>query len=417
MARTSPFSEAFTPLYFVLIIAALVPRPSPYRRLCFVPILLLTYFVVFHTTSGDPSADYGLRLLWLVYFLFASDYILLTDVQRELHRVPSSVCLPDDSPNGGQVPSIQNTSPWRRLIWALDLFTSPRGVNWAHEPRSAIPTHPDPAMPRRTFIFRQLLKVVAIYLVYDLASLAVRASPAFAPGVDTGIATLHYLLGIICVAVHLTGPNEWPAFFGGVGDAWSVRSFWGRGWHQMLRRPLTTHARRLSRVLNLTPGSATARFLQLFGIFLLSGLLHAAAEAAVLRTPAAGAGALMFFALQPVAIVLEGVVIGVLQARFQRRPERAETPPIADTDAEGEATPELAAEQSQLEAERQQTEEEPTSPWVKRAGYALGYAWTLAWFALTLPLWQDSLIRGGLMDRGMPSEGSLLWAVWRRVWG
>jgi hypothetical protein len=105
-------------------------------------------------------------------------------------------------------------------------------------------------MPRRTFIFRQLLKVVAIYLVYDLASLAVRASPAFAPGADTGIATLvfwrrvgavvvwgalgyagmalqHYLLGIICVAVHLTGPNEWPAFFGGVGDAWSVRSFWG----------------------------------------------------------------------------------------------------------------------------------------------------------------------------------------------
>jgi hypothetical protein len=168
-------------------------------------------------------------------------------------------------------------------------------------------------------------------------------------------------------------------------------------------------------VLNLTPGSATARFLQLFGVFLLSGLLHAVAEAAVLRTPAAGAGALMFFALQPAAIVLEGVVIGVLQARFQRR-KRAETPPIANTDAEGEPGPtQLEAEQPQLGAERQQTEEEPTSPWVKRAGYALGYAWTLAWFAFTLPLWQDSLIRGGLMDRGLPSEGSLLWAVWRRV--
>ncbi|KAJ6596224.1 hypothetical protein DFH09DRAFT_1305124 [Mycena vulgaris] len=208
-------------------------------------------------------ADYSLRLVWLLYFLFASDYILLTDVQRELHRVPSSPFLPDDGVAPGSVtPLIEDMSTSRRLKWAADLFTSTRGVNWAHEPRSAISPHPDPPIPRITFIMRQLLKIVLIFFVYDLASLYMRSRAAFEPGVGTGIATLD-LLGILCVVVHLTGPDEWPAFFGG---------------------PLTTHARRLTSALNLPPGAASTRLLQLFAIFFLSGLMHYIAEAAVMRT-------------------------------------------------------------------------------------------------------------------------------------
>ncbi|KAJ7107494.1 hypothetical protein C8R44DRAFT_885489 [Mycena epipterygia] len=117
------------------------PEPAdPYRRLFFAPILLFTYFVVLHTSSGVPSADYGLRLVWLLYFLFASDYILLTDVQRTLHPVPSPPRLFKDSTVDNTVlitsPRIKEKSLWQRLKWALDLFTSPRGVKWAHEPRN-----------------------------------------------------------------------------------------------------------------------------------------------------------------------------------------------------------------------------------------------------------------------------------------
>ncbi|KAJ7107489.1 membrane bound O-acyl transferase family-domain-containing protein [Mycena epipterygia] len=406
--RIYPFSEALTPLYVVLILSALAAKPSPYRPLFFGPILLLTYFVVFHTSSGVPSADYGLRLVWLLYLVFASDYILLTDVQRKLHRVPSSPRLLEestvDNPVSMSPPSIEEGSLWKRLKWALDLFTSPRGVNWTHEPRNAIPPHPDPSKPRLAFVLHQLLKTALVFVVYDLASLYVRASPAFEPGEHTGIAGLdmwrrfegviawaavgyagmalqHYVLGIICVAVHLTGPGEWPAFFGGVHDAWSVRSFWGRGWHQMLRRPLTTHARHLTAALNLLPGSTSARILQLFTIFLLSGLMHYAAEGAVVRTWRS-TGALIFFALQPLAIVVEGGAMMLFEGRSE--PSDAIRP---------DGVPRR-------------------SVWKSWLFTAIGYAWTLSWFALTLPLWQDPLIRAGMMDRGLPVEGSVLRAIW-----
>ncbi|KAJ7469008.1 membrane bound O-acyl transferase family-domain-containing protein [Mycena latifolia] len=464
--RVLPFSEALIPPFIALILAALAAKPSPYRRLFFVPVLFLTYFFLLHTTSGTPTTDYSLRLLtfdhratrqlnsaaargraklnyfllthfpltgsygelreryvylftlilqsltidvactycvrtglpgshrlfWLLYFLFACDYILLTDVQRQLHRVPPSPSLPeDDATESAVAPSIEGAPLWQRLKWSVDLFTSPRGVNWTHEPLSAIPPHPDPATPRLSFILRQILKVVGVFIVYDIASLYVRSQAAFEPGVDTGMASLdvrrrfaaviawaalgysgmalqHCLLGIICVAVHLTGPEEWPAFFGGVGDAWSVRSFWGRGWHQMLRRPLTTHAYRLTSALGFASGSRTTRALQLFAVFLLSGLMHYGAEAAV-----AGPwhlGALFFFALEiALAILMEGAV----EARVV-----LQLAPL----------------------------------WLRKA---LGYGWTLAWFTFTLPLWQDPLIRGGLMDRGLPAEASLIALVWRVV--
>ncbi|KAF8200528.1 membrane bound O-acyl transferase family-domain-containing protein [Mycena galopus ATCC 62051] len=409
------FSEALTPLYVLLILAALVAKPSPYRRLFFAPILFLTYFTIFHTFSGTPSADYGLRLVWLLYFLFASDYILLTDFQRKLHRVPSSPRLSEDSATDSvsiTSTSIEERSLWQRVKWALDLFTSPRGINWAHEPRNAISPHPDSSKPRLSFVLQQLLKISLLFVVYDLASLYIHSSPAFEPGEHTGIAALdmqrrfegvlawaavgyagmamqHYILGVICVTVHLTGPDEWPAFFGGVRDGWSVRSFWGRGWHQMLRRPLTTHARHLTSALSLPPGSTSARILQLVTIFLISGLMHYAAEAAVTRTWRS-TGALVFFLLQPLAIIVEGGVIMLFE-------------------------PCSVVSESSSDAEHTHTDSAPSrSAWKSRLFTAFGYAWTLSWFALTLPLWQDPLIRAGMMDRGLPVEGSILRAIWLR---
>jgi hypothetical protein len=144
---------------------------------------------------------------------------------------------------------IEDQPLMQRVKWTLDLFTSPRGVSWLHEPKSAIPPHPSPTTPKSTFILGQLGKVLIVYLVYDIASLHAHWNPGFAPrsaGIAslgwlqrfpavlgwaalgyTGMALSHYILGLLCVAIGLTGPQEWPAFFGGIGSAWSVRSFWG----------------------------------------------------------------------------------------------------------------------------------------------------------------------------------------------
>ncbi|KAJ7160443.1 membrane bound O-acyl transferase family-domain-containing protein [Mycena filopes] len=413
---TYPFSTGYIVLFFGIILTSLAVKPSPLRRFFFVPILILTYFVLIHTTSGDHSVDYGLRLVWLLYFLFASDYILLTDVQRELHRIPkpSASAPPVLEPAHDSEPpptpaQIEHSSLWQRTKWSLDLLTSPRGVNWAHEPRTALPPHPAPSTSRTAFILRRILTVALIYIIYDSASLYINSTAAFEPGPDAGLAGLplgqrgaavlawvalgyagmalqHYILGIVCVAVRLTGPDEWPAFFGGVADAWSVRTFWGRGWHQMLRRPLTTHAARLTSALGLAPGARITRLTTLLAVFLLSGLMHAVAAASTSVAPRssswswnAGAPALLFFLLQPLAIVLEDAV-------------RPRSPAIAMVDSNAVSHQSYA--------------------WVRTL---LGYVWTASWFVATLPLWQDGLIRRGMMDRGLPREASLVWVVWGRL--
>ncbi|KAJ7694419.1 hypothetical protein B0H17DRAFT_1199286 [Mycena rosella] len=140
-------------------------------------------------------------------------------------------------------------------------------------------------------------------------------------------------------------------------------------------QPLTTHARRLATALRLAPGSTTTRVVQNFVVFLLSGLMHHAAEFAVARTWSGGA--LLFFALQPLVILLGSALIVLFKARIGV--------------------------------------ESPLAPTFFLLLKALGYVWTLAWFTLTLPLWQDSLIHGEMMDRRLPAEVNLVEVIWRGI--
>jgi hypothetical protein len=113
--------------------------------------------------------------------------------------------------------------------------------------------------------------------------------------------------------------------------------------------------------------------------------MHYAAEAAVVCTWRS-TGALTFFALQPLAIIVEGGIIMLFKARSVVSESRS--------DAEHtDGVPSRSARKSMLFT-------------------AVGYAWMLSWFALTLPLWQDPLIRAGMMDCGLPVEGSVLRAIW-----
>src|SRR5690606_29108516 len=81
----------YSPLYLVLIevlsLLSLTVRPSRYRWLWFIPIALLSVYVVFFTASEDLVGDYS-QGLWVVTNLWiVSDFVLLTDVQRVLGKV------------------------------------------------------------------------------------------------------------------------------------------------------------------------------------------------------------------------------------------------------------------------------------------------------------------------------------------
>ncbi|KAF7368734.1 BTB domain-containing protein [Mycena venus] len=376
-----PFPYAYFTLYFGLIIFSLVAPSSPYRRLLFVPILLLTCRLLY-----DNEAGYLTSQLWFMTMLMASDYILLTDVQRELHQVPDAV---DTRSPGITMRNIENAPLKTRIKWALQLFCNTRGVGWAHEPRFVFASRAPPNTSRINFILQQLARLCLCLLLFDLANLHAQWNPAFslrlgmvaagwrwrlvgtvvwAVGAGTAILAAHCTLSILAVGLCLSRPQDWPPLFGSLGDVTSVRRFWSRGWHQLLRRSLCAHGKFISHtLLQLPPKSVAASCVQICSAFALSGLAHYLGESMPIGF--GRSGSLIFFGLQPPAIALEVL----FAALFQRV---------------GIVLP---------------------SP----VGKALGLAWVVGWFTLTLPIMQDPLLQTGEMESRV--NISLITGLWRRT--
>ncbi|KAJ7590582.1 membrane bound O-acyl transferase family-domain-containing protein [Mycena floridula] len=367
-----PFSPWLLVLYLFLCFTPLVVRPSGYRRLFFIPIVAQTYFVLFYTTTGNITSDYGLASAWFTLFFISSDFILLTDVQNELHRVKP--------PQGSEPVSQENF--WVRLKWAWSLFTSPRGIGWTHEPTAVLSPRPG----RRNFILKQLARVAVLGFIFDLVTWHNQFNPAYfrdgpslasygwfwryesiwgwAAQAYIAIAIQNCFISILSVVLG-SDPEDWPWLFGSFLDAWTVRRFWGRTWHQLLRRFVTAHGRFVSgRVLGLRRGTNLSSYVQLYTAFLLSGILHYFADYTVLRNYGA---ALRFFLWQAVAITFEDGVIAL-----GRRVGIQGRAPL----------------------------------W-----RFLGYAWVWTWFAICFPTWQDPLMSAGMMSEGL--NKSLLQTAWR----
>ncbi|KAJ7461968.1 membrane bound O-acyl transferase family-domain-containing protein [Mycena latifolia] len=351
-------------LFVFCFLLALVVKPSPYRRLLFLPLLAMSPYLL-SLSSGHPTMDYLIGNLWFMYLFAASDFILLTDVQRELRMVKPPQRADDP---------IEQASLARRIAWGTKLFSSSRGVGWAHEPRYANPPHPSPSTPRGAFIRTQLAQGVAMLVLLEAVNMFNMRNPAlYAGGPSLAAAGLlrryqavwawslpmaaaaigqHCLSAAFSVATGTSDPEDWPPYMGSLALSWSVRNFWGRTWHQTMRRFLSAHGKFVARrLLQLAPGSAASGYVQLYTAFLISGVMHYLPEYMALRHW--GGGALLFFLLQAVAITLEGCV----QVAGRRLG-------IADG-----------------------------WPWK-----AVGYFWVWSWFAFCLPLWQDRLLHAGVLE-------------------
>lgn len=235
-------------LFVLFSILALVVKPSPYRRLLFLPLLLMSSYLM-SLSTGNPTLDYCFGTAWFPYLFAASDFILLTDVQRELRLVkpPQRV----DEP-------IENAPLSRRIAWGTKLFTSTRGLGWAHEPRHANPPRPSPSIPRGAFVRSQLLQAVGFAALCEAVNFSnMRNSALYAGGPSLAAAGWvrryqvvwawsipmaalamfnHALSAAFSVGTGASGPEDWPPFMGSITLAWSVRNFWGRVWHQTMRR-------------------------------------------------------------------------------------------------------------------------------------------------------------------------------------
>ncbi|THU83555.1 hypothetical protein K435DRAFT_733899 [Dendrothele bispora CBS 962.96] len=255
----------------------MVVRPSPYRWLFLLPVIAINGYCYFSTFSED-----SIRVNILIETLMASDYILLTDIQREFRQI-------------GQQEPIYNLGIWARFKWTVQLLFSPRGVGWTHEMKSIIPSHPN--LTRLEFLRSRFISLIMALIGNDIAFILTSIDPGFsehAPPFDeqpvvwrfwaTGLfffrlksAINVYLLlvALLLVGTGLSEPDVWPDFFGKLSDAYTVRRWWGRVWHQQLRRIFSSHGKFLSqRVCGFRTGTLASSYTRLYLAFFLSGLIH-----------------------------------------------------------------------------------------------------------------------------------------------
>lgn len=141
---------------------------------------------------------------------------------------------------------------------------------------------------------------------------------------------------VLTVGLGLSHPGSWKPLFGPMHSATSIRGFWGYDplhepafithscadislsrtfWHQSLRDALYQPASFLShRVLQLGPG-VLARYTKLFLAFLISGLMHASADAAM-GLDLRHSGSIHFFCTQFMGIMLEDCMTALCSKRW-----------------------------------------------------------------------------------------------------
>jgi hypothetical protein len=228
------FSFGLYTLIQGFLLCSLVLESSPYRWLFWCLITGIAYHLIFNTTTGSVT-DYVLGSAIASNVFAASDYILLTDVQRELRLLDQHEPTFDLPLNF-------------RLKWALKLLFSPRGVGWTHEPKSVIRPHPGP-MPRAEFVVYQLAWTAFFILLYDASYTYMLGNPSFAPGgpslaaygwswrclnvlvhgvsAATQLSMQYGLLSVVTTVLGLSKPQDWPPLFGFWSDGYTLRRFWG----------------------------------------------------------------------------------------------------------------------------------------------------------------------------------------------
>ncbi|EDR03831.1 uncharacterized protein LACBIDRAFT_306530 [Laccaria bicolor S238N-H82] len=385
MPKRHPFSwnlHALTQCLLVLSITVFSSKTSIWTRWSiFLPIAVTSCYLVCYTTTGDVTVDQGLGTAILIQLMIAVDYILITDVQRDIY--------PKDQPprKKGADADIPLMKRFRR---AISLYTTPRGIGWSFEPR----TLPKPSTkPRFVFVSSRITRALASALTGTFASVMINSNPAlsgitlsvrdmgwfyrttgifaFALNAIAQINTIHCVLAAFCVGVGISGPEEWPDLFGSPFDAYSVQRFWGRTWHQVLRRPLKSCTIFVvTKILHRPRDKQYTPLVFLNTVFLISGLVHVGGEYMMLGR--LGLGAFRFFLVQGLAVSVETIVSNVFSLSGSR---------LASPRKAALSTPKL---------------------WMR----IVGYVWVLLWFWWSLPFMVDPGILAGAYGphRGLTFE-------------
>ncbi|TFY61677.1 hypothetical protein EVJ58_g4372 [Rhodofomes roseus] len=154
------------------------------------------------------------------------------------------------------------------------------------------------------------------------------------------------------VALGFSLPRDWPEVYGRWSDSYTVRRFWGRTYHQLLRRLTAGIGKACCRVLGLQPGSWASSYTQLYIGFAISGLLHCGGDLMV--NPSLFGSSFQFFISQAIAITFEDAVIGIIRRTGVKFP--------------------------------------------RSLAHLIGYSWAIVWLCVSAPWMINWTLKAGIID-------------------
>ncbi|CCX33276.1 Similar to hypothetical protein SCHCODRAFT_232403 [Schizophyllum commune H4-8]; acc. no. XP_003035858 [Pyronema omphalodes CBS 100304] len=271
---------AFTPFPHIFLFLSLLygHRLHPRLRfLLFLPQLLLHISVLLLIPATNPQNDYIFGVVTFFVLINTSSLFLFTPDPWCLRRLTS--------------PPFTSLSTWNRIKWAGELATISRGIGWNFQ---ITPIFPTLGTTKRSFLLGVVKRILMLQAIYEV-SLWYLSTVGNTPGVTedllqrvkTSAAMMAwswhsiefpYLLFILlCIFTGLLflDPRESPQMFGQITQIYSVRRFWGRGWHQGLRRMFQVHGRWVAGKLGAKKGGKVAGYIQVWVAFAISGVGHA----------------------------------------------------------------------------------------------------------------------------------------------
>ncbi len=215
------------------LLTSVVVKPSFPRWILFMGILPTVTLI--KPTTGSVLGDYFLACAVVATILTASDFIFLSQPQREFHWVRQREA------------SIENASLGARVRWGVRLLSSLRGVGWSHEPDIF---HPDVPLgtSRLSFVAKKVPATLLWALKVDLSALYIMHCPTVMEGVpfaarpwhgkladmffwvlaiQSNAEFVHSAISLTSVTLHLSRPEDWSSGWGYWRDAYTLRRFWG----------------------------------------------------------------------------------------------------------------------------------------------------------------------------------------------
>ncbi|KAF8869177.1 membrane bound O-acyl transferase family-domain-containing protein [Mucidula mucida] len=320
----------FHPLYhiilpeFLLVFALACNPPQRWRVLLFLGFCYATGLAL-QSTTGDILQDYTLGTFITAQWFTALRLLLLADPLSEYRHVADDI-------HPTQYGLLY------RGYWCACVIHSVCGLGWNFQclwQMRHIFKRPSSEYPRWKFVRSRLTRVLWCILLLDAAQSYMTFNPSVFRHADAesvasqgywrrclnifiaalnpycGLSFPYYLVSALHVAIGFSQPMDWPDPFGSVKEAYTIRRFWTKFWHQLMNRNVIVVGRFVTRSLDLKRHSWSEYLTGVSVGFLVSGVIHIGGD--VMAGMQHVGKSLPFFLLQAAGIAVEQGCIHLLR--------------------------------------------------------------------------------------------------------